>query len=475
MSNSLPPILLFLTDQQRGDAMGCAGTPLVKTPNMDRIAAEGVRFSHACTVSPLCMPARASLVSGLYPHNHGMWRNRGELPADDETFFHHLQRTGYHVAYVGKSHFYSHIQGEHMRDREPWMRRRGIDTVHETGGPWACVRTGSYVTDHWETKGLWQVYREDYAKRREVGARQALWPSPLPEDDHLDSQIGCAAVNIVDEYAGDKPLCLCVSFGGPHPPWDPPPRFAEMYDPAKCPTGIPPEVLPDTLPEHARERIKRGRYEETAEETARKIHALYYAKIAHLDDCFGEVLEAFRRKGWLDDALIVQWSDHGEMLCDHGRLSKSVFFASALRIVMTLRWPGRIPAGQVSEALVETVDVFPTLLEAVGAAPSARCLGRSLWPCLGDPSAEVRDATFSEVNDTTMVRTKRYKYACDALGRGYMLIDLENDPDEANNLIGVPGTEAVEREMRERLLEFLVSTHVRQGSAQGRTATRSSA
>ncbi len=461
MAATLPPILILMCDQQRADAMSCAGTPLLETPNMDRIAAEGVRFANACTVSPVCMPARASFVSGIYPHNHGMWRNRGELPADDETFFHHLQRMGYHVAYVGKSHFYDHGHMD-LRDREPWMKRRGIDTVFETTGPWATCSGRSFVTDHWESKGLWKTFKEDYEKRRQTGSWNSTWPSPLPEDEFLDVHIGRKAVQVVDGYAEDRPLCLFVGFGGPHEPWDPPGRFAELYDPTDCPVGIPPEPLPDTLPDHARERLRAGRVDEVDEEQARKIHALYYGKVALLDDWFGEILAAYGRKGWLDDALVVHWSDHGEMLGDHGRLHKSVFYESALNIAMTVRWPGHVEGGAVSDALVETIDVFPTLLEAVGAEPSQRCLGRSLWPCLRHPSAEIREDVLSEIHDTTMIRTRRWKYACDAQGRGYMLFDLESDPQETSNLIGTPDAAPVEAEMRARLLDRILSTQVRQ-------------
>jgi len=461
MANDLPPILILMPDQQRADGLGCAGTSPIRTPNMDRIAAEGVRFSSAVSVSPICMPARASFVSGLYPHNHGMWTNSGELPADDETFFHHLQGLGYRVGYVGKSHFYQH-GGMHVRDRVPWMKRRGIDIVEEATGPHATCRTGSFVTDAWEKKGLWKVFRDDYAKRGKEGSVNALWPSPLPEEEHLDTHIGRRAVEVIDAYDEDRPLCLFVGFGGPHEPWDPPPRYAEMYNPADCPTGIPAEELPGHLPDHARERLMKGRHEAIPDENARTIHALYYAKITHLDDLFGDILAAYERRGWLDEALIVHWSDHGEMLCDHGRLFKSVFFDGSLRIVMNVRWPGRIEGGRTCEALVETIDAFPTILEAVGAEPSKRCLGRSLWPCLGDTSAEVRECAFSEVHDTSMALTREWKYAVDSRGRGYMLYDVQNDPDEVNNLIGAPEAAQAERQMRDRLLNFYTSTQVKQ-------------
>ncbi|MFQ6097102.1 MAG: sulfatase, partial [Armatimonadota bacterium] len=248
-----PHVLILMPDQMRADCMGCAGHPVIRTPNMDRLAREGLRFSRAITTSPLCMPARASFVSGIYAHNHGMWRNAGRLACDDETFFHHLKRAGYYTAYFGKSHFYSHAGG-HLRDHEGYMHARGLDHVHETTGPWATVTTDSYMTDDWREKGLLQAFRDDYLERREAGPC-AVWPSPLPTDDFLDSYIGRKAVEWIESYAGDKPVCAFVGFGGPHEPWDAPGEYATMYDSREMPPAIPAEELGEWVPEKARRRI----------------------------------------------------------------------------------------------------------------------------------------------------------------------------------------------------------------------------
>ena len=227
-----PHILILMTDQQRADCIGCAGHPQIKTPHLDRLAAEGMRFSQAATVSPICMPARASFINGLYPHNHGMWTNVGEMPADDETVFHHLQRAGYLTAHVGKSHYYVHERKtRHLADREPYLHARGLEFVHETTGPWATCVTGSYLTDDWQTKGLWEAYQRDYKQRERApgGSNAATWPSPLPVEDFLDSYIGRQAVEFVESYEDDRPMCLFVGFGGPHDPWDAPGEYAEMY------------------------------------------------------------------------------------------------------------------------------------------------------------------------------------------------------------------------------------------------------
>jgi len=483
-----PHILILMTDQQRADCLGrgskprstrfgdlCAGHPLLRTPNMDRIAAEGVRFANAVTTSPLCMPARASFVSGLYCHNHGMWRNAGCLPADDETFFHHLQRAGYHTGYIGKSHFYVHRQGDHLRDHEDYMRARGIEYVHETTGPWATVNTRSYMTDRWEELGLYEAFREDYERRR--GTPWASWPSPLPEAEFPDSYVGRKAVEFIAGADGDRPICLFVGFGGPHDPFDAPGRYAAMYDPRRCPQPISPEPIPAGLPGPAaayvgaREQFVRGAEGLDPEKVAAAA-ASYFGKITLIDYWVGGILEALAGRGWLEDTLVVLWSDHGEMLGDHGWFFKRVFYESSVRVPLLLRWPGQVPAGVVRPHLAQTIDVFDTLLEAAGCEPSQRSFGRSLLPAAREENAPLRDAAFSEVampggkgqKDrnvlTTMVRTWRYKYAVDQAGQPLMLFDLAEDPLEQNNLAGDRRLAGVRAELDRQIYQWLLSTQV---------------
>lgn len=452
-----PNILVLMPDQQRADCLGAAGHPQLRTPHMDRLAAEGMRFTHACTVSPLCMPARASFLSGLYVHNHGMWANSGELFPTEESLFRRLQEAGYYTAHIGKSHYYEH-GAFHLREREPYMHARGFHYVHETTGPWATCRTDSYMTDLWQEKGYLKAFRDDYERRRRHPGI-AVWPSPLPVELFLDSYVGAQAVRFLDGYSRSEPFALFVGFGGPHEPWDAPGEYATMYDPAATPPHIEPAEPGPWVPEAAAAWQRAGRVAGMAEHDVRRLRANYYGKISLVDCWFGEILAACERKGLLDDTLVVHWSDHGEMAGDHGRLHKSVFYESALRIPFTLRWPGRVPAGQTSDALVETVDLMPTILEAAGVEAPASCLGKTLWPILRDPAARVRDAAFSEVchrgRRCTMVRSERHKYAVHEDGVGYMLYDLAKDPAERNNLLGHPDARGVESALRERLLRFL--------------------
>jgi arylsulfatase A-like enzyme len=185
------------------------------------------------------------------------------------------------------------------------------------------------------------------------------------------------------------------------------------------------------------------------------VRANYYGKISLIDDRIGCILDAFQRRGWLEDLFIIFLADHGEMLGDHGRFRKGTFHESSIRIPFIMRLPGRIPAQTVTDALVENIDVFPTVLEAAGCTPSARCLGRSLWPVLQRTVGESRESQLCEVEHHSeqqiMIRTRRHKLAVDNDWRGYMLYDLAHDPCEQHNLAGDPAAHDLEEELRGQL------------------------
>ena len=290
-----PNILILMTDQQRADCLGCAGHPQVKTPNMDGLAREGTRFAQAMTVSPLCMPARASFINGLYPHNHNIWTNKGEIPADDETFFHYLQQAGYFTAHIGKSHYYEHKAGLHLSQREDYMHARGLEYVHETTGPRATRVTESYLTDEWREKGLLDLFRKDYAERR--SGKVIVRPSPLPVEDFMDGYIGRKAVEFISEYRDPRPICLFVGFSGPHDPWDAPGEYATMYDPDQTPPPIPISPRRQALPDPVREKPDFAVEEGLTNEDIRMIRANYYGKISFVDHWCGEILKAFADRG----------------------------------------------------------------------------------------------------------------------------------------------------------------------------------
>lgn len=454
-----PDILILMPDQLRADGMGCAGNDLIETPNLDRLAEDGVRFSHCCTSSPICMPARYSFVSGTYPHNHGMWSNSGHQDPHDETIFHRLRDAGYFTAHIGKSHFYE--QGDvHARDFEPYLRARGYEHVHETAGPWANAHMQSYLTDYWQSRGgLWDSYREDYQRRREYGPT-AVWPSPHSVEDHQDSYVGRVARDFTAEYRRDQPLCMFVGFPGPHEPWDAPGEYAEMYDPDAMPEPIPPGEVPDWLSPAARDYQQWLYDSPVAAADAKRLGANYYGKITLIDRWIGEILQAQEARRGLDETIVILWSDHGDMLGDHGRVHKSVFFDSSVRVPLLIRWPG-MDAGAVRDELCSQIDIFPTLLDGLGLDPSPRAMGRSLVPALQGATAPDDQEALSEVNEYTMVRTRRYSYVVNAQGEGVQLLDLEEDPQEMVNLCGLEEMAPVEAEMRDRLLRIWARTQAR--------------
>lgn len=465
-----PNILIIMTDQQRADSMGCSGNPVVKTPNMDKIAREGVCFTRAYTVSPVCMPARASFISGIYPHNHDMWKNAGRLPKYDETFFHHLQKEGYFTAHVGKSHYYPHHSGEHLSRHEGYMHARGLDYVHETTGPWATLKTDSYMTDYWEKEGLLEFFRQDYAERKktrgqpgtpEKADKVPVWASPLPEEKFLDSYVGQKTVQFIESYKNEKPLCLFVGFGGPHEPWDAPGVYASMYDPAGLPDPTPAGSPDSWVPPRVVERMRQEKLAENIpKEDIQKAAANYYGKISLIDDWVGRIVTLFEGLAGPDQTLVVFCSDHGEMLGDHQCLYKQLFYESCICVPLMIRWSPHIQKGRRCSSLVEIIDVYPTLLETIGSAPSKRCLGKSLWPLLLNPEKLHRHAVFSEISSfghrNVMVRTQQFKYAVDETGRGYLLYNLMEDPLEQNNLIGSPEMDRIEQNLKDAILSFLI-------------------
>jgi len=329
--------------------------------------------------------------------------------------------------------------------------------VDEIGGPLATCRMGSRMTDEWEEKGLYEAYKEDYARRREFGRHRAVWPSPLPVEDFADSYVGRRAVEYIEGYDAGSPFCLFVGFGGPHEPWDAPGEYATMYDPEAAPPPVDFESAEPGpwVPEPAAEWQRKGRHDDLTPQDVARLRANYYGKISLIDDWFGRIFEACERRGFWDELIVVFWSDHGDLTGDHRRVYKSRFYEGALRVPLIVRAPGRATAGRTCDALATTVDIMPTVLEAASLPVPDGCDGLSLWPQLRDPTAPLREAALSEVqadgHHNAMVCTERWKYAAHEDGTPYMLYDLASDPMELSNLIGHPEYRGIQEELCARL------------------------
>ena len=462
-----PHILLILTDQQRADCLGCAGHPLLQTPHMDALAASGVRFSNCFTTSPLCVPMRLSLTTGLYPHNSNAWQGDATCPLDADTYMHGLRRLGYRTCSIGKNHLYE-MENCDLYANEERYRAIGFDHIEDMSGTWGVIGGTSVYTDHLQRLGLLGELRR-YLKqledrpdeeRRFIG--EAL---PLPAEHYIDAFIARRVARYVDAFPDGRPSFVYVGFQGPHEPWDAPDEYAERFPLAQIPDPIPELPDGDWLPERSRTYQRWAQYYQPKDPLdLKQITARYLGKIAQIDDSIGRILQAYERKGWLDNTAVILASDHGEMLGNLGRLSKSMFYESALRVPLIVRLPREGGGRAVREEFVETIDLHATLLEIAGGTTDDRKDSRSLLPLIRECDEGARQDVLSEVHAHYMLRTAGWKLVVGRDGQTLQLFDLERDPLEQRNLCGRPDWGRRELELRSQLLARITRDTYRPGT-----------
>ena len=427
-----------MTDQQRWDALGVV-SGWASTPHLDRVAAAGVRFPYAFTNSPVCVPARASLATGRYPHQHGVQANgRWTLP-DRPTWMRAVKDAGYATSVFGKTHLHPH-RGD-LRDRADVLHRQGFDHVDEIAGPRASTRCRSGLTDLWEQAGVRAAYEADLKDR----LRTTPWtvrPSPLPLDLYPDVYVGRQAAAHLRRLPPGAPWFCWVSFSGPHEPWDAPAPWAGRFKPAAMPPPLP--IPPPTKGRRPRGRLDRRlarRQVDFAPGDVGRLRADYAAKVALIDDQVGVLLDVVARRGELERTAVVVVSDHGEMNGDFGLLYKETFLDPAVRVpfvVAPTLGPHRDtdPSGSVSSAVVELMDAGATVAELAGATLPGRSRARSVLPVVRGQTGEHREVAVSEYRGEVMAATTRHKLMLDESGATYRFYDLLQDPHEQHDLVG---------------------------------------
>lgn len=458
--NLKPNILLLMTDQQRWDAMGCSGG-WVQTPHLDRIANEGIRFTNCVTTSPVCIPTRLSLATGLYPHNTGVWNNMTHtMSADTPTWMQVVRNAGYRTSLFGKTHLHPH-NGD-LREKEELMNAYGLDDIDEIGGPRASQRVLSKMTAMWEEKGVWNIYKEDYGERFQ-NKPYVVRPSPLDFEDYADVYVGQQAKKYLQNYDRQEPWCCWVSFGGPHEPWDTPEPYASMYDPNEMPPPIPRQQAGDR-PRGNLDNMMNRMNPKFEEGEVGRLRANYAGNVTLIDAQIGEILETIEARGELDNTVIVHTSDHGEMNGDYGLIYKSNFLNGAVRIPLLVRTPDTVKNTAkeiVCDSPAEWMDIGPTLVEVAGGEMKHRQYGKSLCPILADTSATHREFAISEISGEIMLLNEEWKIALNNDSIPYLLFNVKDDPDEINNLAGQPKMKDLETELRLRILEFLFYTQTK--------------
>ncbi len=501
-----PNFLCFVTDQQRADHLGCAGNGVIRTPNIDRIAAEGVLFTRAYVNNPLCMPSRSTMATGRTPRGHGVRTNGIPLDRRLPTIMEALAQTGYRTHAVGKVHLrpFGTPRGVPLDRLDPrdfpesialWRAGKvdrvptpyyGFQSVELVAGHGAGVE-GDYM--RWlkeQDANAPELLRPEAGDPPATGAEQS-WIMALPDELHHSKWIADRAIEFLRSASREgRPFFLWCSFPDPHHPFCPPRPWAEMYDPADIPLPTRREGELDDLPPHYRKIFKQrlqlsGRVAPTQmpDEQLREIIALTYAMISLLDHHVGRVLDALEELGLREDTVVVFMSDHGDMMGDHWMINKGPFhFDGLLKVPFVWSWPAKFSRGVRTNALASMLDFAPTILDLAGisipegevpAEPEAPCQpqpwpGVSLAPLLRGERASVRECVVVENDEDylglrlrTLV-TERYKitvYPGEEYGE---LFDLENDPGELHNLWHDPGHRAVKLELTRQLMEHLVLT-----------------
>lgn len=497
--------LAIITDQMRVDHMGCTGNPVIQTPNLDRIAATGMRFTRAYCNNPLCMPSRATLFTGLAPRGHGVRTNGIRLDERHPTILQALAGSGYRTHSVGKLHL------------QPFQTPRSVDPATLDPAKWAesytfwnsgvlkAVPTPYYGFQTVEVSvghgpGTTGDYRR-WLLGRDPGAVK-LWPAEageptphraeqawhcaVPEDLHYNTWVADRTIEFLERQPPHEPFFLWCSFPDPHHPYCPPEPWASMYDPADVvmPTRRPGEL--DTLPPFYRGIYEdgmplSGRFTPTkmADEQLREILALTYGMVSHVDHNVGRVLDALERLGRRKSTVVCFLSDHGDMMGDHWIINKGPFHMNGL-LHMPFLWscPGLIPQGATSDGLVSYLDFAPTILDLAGVpvpeglVPGEPETDNQLPPWAGVAFAPQLRGEAQSLQDSVVVEndedylglrlrtliTDRHKITAYP-GQGYgELFDLHEDPGEVNNLWDDPGSQDLKSDLLIRLMERLVET-----------------
>lgn len=482
-----PNFLFIMADQLRADYLACAGRAGLKTPTLDRLAAEGARFTRAFCNAPVCGPSRMSFYTGRYPGSHGATYNNVPLRVGEPTLGDHLRPLGYRVALVGKTHMRADLEG--MRRLgidpgsslgvlarecgfEPYERDDGLHPDVEVDPDLAYNRYlreqgfgGDNPWHEWANSGL------DEHGQLASGwfLRNAHLPARVPEEHSETAYMTKRAMDFIRE-SEDQPWCLHLSYIKPHWPYIAPAPYHELYGAEDVPVANRSEAEREALhPVVEAFRLHEESENFSREEVRRHVIPAYMGLITQLDDHLGRLFAFLKERGEWENTVIVFTSDHGDFLGDHWLGEKEIMYEEALRIPMLVRLPGAVQ-GLVSDALVESIDLVPTFLELAGGEDKPHVLeGRSLLPLLRGETPPWRDAVFAEIDYSFrqarhtlgvaphearawMVRTARWKYI-EYQGFRPQLFDLENDPAEQQDLAADPAHAPVRAELRGRLLE----------------------
>ncbi|MCZ6634040.1 MAG: sulfatase-like hydrolase/transferase [bacterium] len=470
----MPNVLLIITDQHRADCLGCYGNGRIDTPNIDRIAREGVRVDRAYVTNPLCTPSRASILTGQSVSGHGAWNLGVPLPEGTRTLPEALAECGYRTGAIGKVHLTPQVAGcpEFPENEDFWNR----DPEPEWRGPYFGFEWVDLFVGHQKLIGhygqyikhrfpdLVDRYDRRYALDVPTGAPHS-WKCGFPLAHHSCTWI-CERTLDFLRRQDERPFFVQCSFPFPHFPFAPPSPYCDQYDPNAMELPEQREGDLEGKPSHVMDYFRakggEGPLCEVTDAQKREIVAHTYGMIGLVDDLVGRILDTLDELAVTDNTIVVFCSDHGELLFDHGLLKKGPYLYEGLvRVPLLWRWPEGLPRGRTVDGLFSLADLAPTVLEMLGMNAWPEIEGRSQVPVLRGEAQSVRDAALVEyyhgrrtardgmrLKALVMDQWKLIHYPGELYGELY---DLEADPGEFENRFDHPEDAGVRDRLMARL------------------------
>ena len=442
-----PNILLIMTDQHNARCMGCAGEPLLQTPNMDRLASEGVRFTNAFANSAHCGHSRLSFLAGIYEHTHQKHRNTDEPPDSLNPITSLLKTRSYQTAIVGKGHL-----------GIDWPRREFEHHVFSEV-------TDAVVDDPLSSDYIRYLVDAGQADNYDLSGKHKLHSecahtSPLPVEHSAEVWCGNESVSYLQKRDRDRPFFAMASVQRPHDPLSVSVPYDTMYEPGEV---VVPANANDTFENKSEKQKKAGRgetkypYRPRDKKHLQKCIAHYYGLITLIDQQIGHILEELENQGILEDTIVIYTSDHGDFAGEHGLIWKNLgFYESIHKIPLIIRYPHRLKGNQVFDGIVESVDLYPTLMELLGLETPFTVQGRSVLHAVAEGAAWNKYASLCEHVKPSYhhmsMRTADFRLTIDITGDESELYDQRNDPGELYNL----WNDSEYRDIREKLLFELV-------------------
>lgn len=470
-----PSVLLITADHMRNDALACnaAWAPgsglahVIQTPNLDRLAREGVTFAQAFTPNPICVPARASITTGNYSHKcTGIKANHGRIHDDQPRLGGLFAAHGYATYAIGKLHYVPyappgqprllhgfqqaelHEEGRILRQYDPQGLLSGLEDYH----------------DYLKTVG-WGGYERAHG----VGANE-VHPvaSPLPAEYHEEAWVAERAIAALEGHRRarpDQPFLLWASFSKPHSPYDPPRPYDNLYDPRQVPPPMGGWDHPDLLAGRDTELVHRRTiygWDRLSPQAVQVIRAHYAGMVSFQDAMVGRLLAWLDRAGLRERTVVVYTCDHGDLLGDWGRFFKTSMFDGAVRIPMIWRVPGVISQGgsPVRQQMAGLQDILPTLCSLTGIPLPHAVDGIDLTPVLRDAWARGREVFVSQTEEPRwggqkyMVRTREWKYVYCEAGATEELYRVEQPDGELDNRALDPHCASIRQELRDYLVRW---------------------